>query len=202
MLIYACSSNPGKLADFAVAASATGLETIRFEALPGLQTIAPPDETGTTFEENALEKAIYYSQFTSEFVMADDSGLEVDVLGNEPGVYSARFAGPNATSADNIALLLERMHTAAYRHARFQCAIALARAGQPITVVHGTVAGEIVTEARGDNGFGYDPVFFYPPLNATFGELTAPEKMAVSHRGNAIRSLFEWISTHGERLRP
>lgn len=190
MTVFVCSTNPGKLRDFALAASHAGIE---IEPLPGLESIAAPAETGATFEENAIIKAVYYSGFTNEMVVADDSGLVVDGLGGEPGVYSARYAGPNATDEQNNALLLQRLQNALNRHARFVCAIALAQAGSLITTVHGSVAGEIAYQPAGSGGFGYDPLFFYPPLGRTFGELTPEEKFSVSHRGNAARALADFL---------
>jgi XTP/dITP diphosphohydrolase len=182
MILYACSTNPGKLGEFV-------LSGLPIEPLPGLREIAAPEETGATFEENAALKAVYYSQFTSEAVFADDSGLEADALGGEPGVFSARYAGENASDAQNNALLLERLQGALNRHGRFVCAIALAQSGHLISTVRGTVEGEILEAPRGTNGFGYDPLFFYPPLKRGFAELSPDEKFQVSHRGKALRAL-------------
>jgi XTP/dITP diphosphohydrolase len=183
VILYACTSNPGKLAEFMRAAP-------EIQALPGIRTIPAPEETGATFEENAALKAIYYSGFVNGPVFADDSGLEVDSLGGEPGVYSARYAGPAASDQQNNQLLLERLRTAMNRHARFVCAIALADQGKLITTVRGTVQGEILEQPRGAYGFGYDPLFFYPPLDHSFGELGPEEKFSVSHRGQAFRLLL------------
>jgi XTP/dITP diphosphohydrolase len=182
MILYACSTNPGKLREFVLAG-------LPIEPLPGLREIVAPEETGSTFEENAELKALYYSQFTKEPVFADDSGLEADALGCEPGVFSARYAGENATEAQNNALLLERLKGASNRRGRFVCAIALAQTGRLISTVRGTVEGEILEAPRGANGFGYDPLFFYPPLNCGFAELASEEKFQVSHRGKALRAL-------------
>lgn len=190
MLIYACSTNKGKLADFAVAQQDFEQLNLRILPLPGLDGIEPPEETGETFEEIAAMKAIYYSQFTAAPVLADDSGLEVDSLGGEPGVFSARFSGPNATDARNNDLLLQRLEPMLNRHGRFVCAIALAQAGHLVTAVQGSAEGEILQTSRGTNGFGYDPLFFYPPLGRSFGELSPNVKFSVSHRGNAIRALL------------
>jgi XTP/dITP diphosphohydrolase len=192
MILYACSSNAGKLAEFSLAAEQTGSE-FQILPLPGLKQIAPPDETGETFKENAVLKALYYSRFSEELVFADDSGLEVDALGGAPGILSARFAGPRATDEENNRLLLKSMADGLPRGARFVTAIALAKAGKLITVVHGNVTGDILTEARGTGGFGYDPLFFYPPLNRSFAELSDAEKFAVSARGNAARNLLRWL---------
>lgn len=186
MILYACSSNPGKLREFVLAG-------LTIQTPPNLNAIAVPEETGSTFEENATLKAVYYSQFTPDFVFADDSGLVVDALNGEPGVYSARYAGTNATDAENNHLLLQRLDGLSARRARFVCAISLARAGNLITTVQGEVEGEILHAPRGTNGFGYDPLFFYPPRNCGFAELSAEEKFKVSHRGNALRALGAFL---------
>jgi XTP/dITP diphosphohydrolase len=192
MILHACSSNAGKLAEFSLAAEQTGSE-FQILPLPGLEQIAPPEETGKTFEENAILKALYYSRFGEELVFADDSGLEVEALGGAPGILSARFAGPEATDEENSRLLLKSMREREQRGARFVTAIALAKVGKLITVAHGNVAGNILTEARGTGGFGYDPLFFYPALTRSFGELSNAEKFAVSARGNATRNLLRWL---------
>ncbi len=186
MIVYACSSNAGKLREF-------GLVAPEIKPLPGLSEIEAPEETGSTFEANAVLKAVYYSQFTGELVFADDSGLEVDALQGAPGVWSARYAGEDATDADNNTLLLERLNGVRDRGARFVCVIALAQAGKLMEIFHGRVEGEILRTARGANGFGYDPLFFYPPLKAGFGELNNMEKFAVSHRGQAVRGLVDHL---------
>jgi XTP/dITP diphosphohydrolase len=202
MILYACSTNAGKLREFALAAGQSGVDELEIEPLPELKHIAPPEEDGATFEENARLKAAYYSGFTREPVFADDSGLEVDALGGAPGVYSARYAGVGATDVENNALLLRNLEGVRDRKARFVCAIALAHQGQVVETVRGSVEGEILDEPRGDGGFGYDPLFFYPPRKCSFAELSAEEKFAVSHRGNALRELFrrlrrdESISTY------
>ncbi|HTU44562.1 MAG TPA: RdgB/HAM1 family non-canonical purine NTP pyrophosphatase [Bryobacteraceae bacterium] len=189
MTVYACSSNPGKLREFALAAPG-----VRVETLPNLGNIAPPEETGTTFEENARLKAVYYSALTPELIFADDSGLEVDALAGAPGVHSARYAGPHATDAENNALLLRNLGNQARRSARFVCVIALAHLGQVLQTFSGSVDGEILLAPRGAGGFGYDPLFFYPPFGCSFAELVPEQKFAVSHRGNALRSLARYLS--------
>ncbi|MDP9172067.1 MAG: non-canonical purine NTP pyrophosphatase, partial [Acidobacteriota bacterium] len=126
-------------------------------------------------------------------VFADDSGLEVDALGGAPGVYSARFAGPDADDLANNQLLLKRLEDQTRRTARFVCVIALAEAGVIRETFRGTVEGEILHEPRGPAGFGYDPLFFYPPYNLSFGEATDERKFAVSHRGNALRALLRYL---------
>jgi XTP/dITP diphosphohydrolase len=192
MILHACSSNAAKLAEFSLATEQVGSEFLILP-LPGLKQIAAPEETGETFEENAILKALYYSRFSEQLVFADDSGLEVEALGGAPGILSARFAGPEAADEENNRLLLKSMADGLPRGARFVTSIALAKAGKLITVAHGNVAGNISTEARGTGGFGYDPLFFYPPLNRSFGELSDAEKFAVSARGNATRNLLRWL---------
>jgi XTP/dITP diphosphohydrolase len=191
MRIYVCSSNAGKLRDFAVAAEQAGLCKVRIEPLPDLKRIAAPEEIGSTFEENATAKALYYSRFTPEVVLADDSGLSVTALNGAPGVLSARYAGPDATDEANNNLLLRDLGTTAHREARFVCVLALAQGGRVITTQQGIVEGTILLAPRGTNGFGYDPLFFYEPLDRSFGEVSPEEKFSVSHRGNAIRALWK-----------
>ncbi|MFL6451270.1 MAG: RdgB/HAM1 family non-canonical purine NTP pyrophosphatase [Bryobacteraceae bacterium] len=192
MIVYLCSSNRGKLKELSLAAEGTGLDV---QPLPGLKEIAPPEETGSTFEENALQKALYYSQFTSEMVIADDSGLEVDALGGAPGVLSARFAGSDADDAENNALLLELMRNEERRRCRFVCVVVGARAGERLFTARGQTEGTILREPQGENGFGYDPLFFYPPLTRSFAELTPAEKVTVSHRGKAMAQLLPLLRT-------
>jgi XTP/dITP diphosphohydrolase len=196
IILHACSSNAGKLAEFSLAAEQAAGDEFQIQPLPRLKQIPPPKETGKTFAENAILKAIYYARFSEELVFADDSGLEVDALSGAPGVLSARFAGQEATDEENNALLLQKIEGRQPRSARFVTAIALVKAGRVLTVTQGTVAGSILTEARGTGGFGYDPLFFYPPTNRSFGQLSDPEKFAVSARGNAMRSLFSWLAVN------
>jgi len=180
--LYCATKNPGKLQEFEA------------EPLPGLADIPACDETGTTFEANAIEKALYYSQFTPEYVFADDSGLAVDALDGAPGVYSARFAGPDTTDARNNALLIEKLRGVVNRTARYVCVIALARGGKLIGTFRGEAEGAIVDDARGANGFGYDPYFYYPPFGCTFGEATHEQKQGVSHRGAALRAMRSFLA--------
>ena len=189
MILYCATSNPGKLREFR-AASGAGID---IESLPGLRGIAPPEETGDTFEANAAQKAIYYSNLTDQMVFVDDSGLSVDVLGGAPGVYSARYAGPDATDEANNRLLLERMRGVTDRRARYVCVIALARGGELIRTFRAEVEGQLLTEPRGTNGFGYDPLFYYPPFGCGFGEIDPDRKQSVSHRGEALRALLTYL---------
>ncbi len=192
MMVRCATTNPGKLKEFRVAGAV--------EPLPGLRDIAPPDETGHTFEENAVQKALYYSAYTRDWLFVDDSGLEVDALGGEPGVYSARFAGESATDSANNALLLERLGDNPNRGAQFVCVIALARAGALVRTFRGVVRGTIAGEPRGTQGFGYDPLFFYEPFGCTFGEAAPVAKMQVSHRAEALRRMFAWLDGAAARI--
>jgi XTP/dITP diphosphohydrolase len=194
MTVYACSSNRAKLEEIVLAGRESGLANLKIEPLPGLMQIPPPDENGTSFEENAVLKAEYYSGLTEELVLADDSGLEVAALQGAPGIHSARYAGPKATDNENNELLLRRLENQDNRAARFVCVVALASAGRVCTTVRGTAEGEILAQPRGDRGFGYDPLFFYRPFGRAFAELTRDEKFEVSHRGRALRSLFTYLS--------
>ena len=150
-------------------------------------------ESGTSFEENAKLKALVASRQLPALVIADDSGLEVDALGCAPGIYSARYAGANATERDKIDKLLRELErvraTDDRRRARFRCVVALARNGDLLGTFEGTVEGRITDKARGDSGFGYDPIFIPEGLKQTFGELPTEVKNTISHRAKAIRAL-------------
>ena len=147
------------------------------------------DETGSTFEENATLKAETYCEIAGVMTLADDSGLEVDALGGEPGVRSARYAGPDATDADRVEFLLDKLRGTDPHNwsARFRCVIAIAEPGLPTTLHSGSCEGRIVSEPRGDNGFGYDPIFLFPEVGLTMAELPTERKNIVSHRAEAAR---------------
>lgn len=194
MIVYCATTNPGKLREFRLAAATFGQGRVQVEALPQMDGIPAPAETGRTFEENATAKATYYSRYAPGPLFADDSGLEVDALGGRPGVHSARFAGPDADDEANNRKLLELLAGVSDRKARFVCVIALAEAGRLLATFHGVVEGRIAEEPRGPNGFGYDPLFYFEPFQATFGEVSAEQKMLVSHRGQALRRLMEWLT--------
>jgi XTP/dITP diphosphohydrolase len=194
--IYCATGNPGKLREFRLAGELLGID---IEPLSGTEAINTPEENGATFEENARLKAEYDSRFAPGLLFADDSGLEVDSLGGEPGVRSARYAGLDATDAANNRLLLERLGDNPRRAARFVCVIALAESGTVIETFRGTVEGAILTEARGPAGFGYDPLFYYPPFGCSFGEVDGERKFAVSHRGNALRPLLQSLAKRKRR---
>lgn len=192
--IRCATSNPGKLREFRMAAEHLGFRDIEILPLEDLKSIAPPEEEGETFEENAIDKALYYSVFCEEPVFADDSGLQVDALGGQPGVYSARYAGPSATDRENNRLLLQRLNDKTDRTARFVCVIALAQRGKLIATFRGAVEGKIIDEERGPQGFGYDPLFYYEPFGCTFGEAEADRKMQVSHRGEALLAMLKSVA--------
>lgn len=190
MVIRCATSNPGKLAEFQLAAPG-GWRVVSAGSFDCA-------ETGHSFEENAAQKALCYAEHTQKLVFADDSGLEVDALGGAPGIHSARYASPQATDEQNRARLLEnlralRLETRERPRARFVCAIALALPGWLLASFEGTVDGEILEAARGTGGFGYDPLFYFPPLGRTFAELRPEEKLLHSHRGSAFRKMIEWL---------
>jgi XTP/dITP diphosphohydrolase len=191
--LFLASSNPGKLGEFrALVPPAAPSARVELGLLPGFDSLPSFQENAPTFAENALGKALHYSRLREGLVFADDSGLVVPTLGGGPGVHSARYAGPSATSAERITKLLGELRgkTGSQRAARFVCAIALAKQGHAIAVVTDRVDGEILDAPRGSGGFGYDPVFHFPPLKKTFAELTAEEKNQHSHRGKAFRKLL------------
>jgi len=189
LLLYCATTNPGKLREFRLALD----DAFEVQTLPALGSIPVAEETGDTFEENAIEKALFYSRHCDGLLLVDDSGLEVDALNKAPGVYSARYAGLDATDQANNRLLLDRMRGVANRTARFVCVIALAKSGQLIHTFRGEVEGQLTDAPRGPNGFGYDPLFFYPPFGCTFGEAPLDRKMTVSHRARALRALHDYL---------
>lgn len=169
-----------------------GVRIATLNEYPGLPE---PVENADTFEGNAELKALHYARLTGCLTLADDSGLVVDALGGEPGVRSARYAGPGSDDAANNAKLIGKLADvpAEERTARFRCAIALANADKVIATVSGKVEGVIVDEARGGNGFGYDPHFFLPDLGMTTAQMEPPQKNRISHRGKALRAIFPVI---------
>jgi XTP/dITP diphosphohydrolase len=193
VIVYCASTNPGKLREFNQIAAYYAAGRLQVLPVPGLKEIRAPEETGATFSANAVLKAEYYSAFVDGLVFADDSGLAVDALGGAPGIYSARYAGPGATDAGNNAQLLTALSNVAERTARFVCAIAVASRGHSLETFEDTVEGTILREAAGADGFGYDPLFFYPPFGCTFGQATAEQKLLVSHRGKAMARMISWL---------
>ncbi len=197
MQIYAATSNPGKLRDFAQSAASEGIQIL---PLPGLAAMPEPVEDAPDFAGNAALKAIAYSRLAPGLlVLADDSGLEVDALNGRPGVRSARFAddlgfelgrGLTKDERNNRCLVSLLRKTDAGRQARFICELALAQDGIVLQRATGTVEGEILDTPRGSYGFGYDPLFFIPSAGQTMAELDPAAKWAGSHRGHAFRTLL------------
>lgn len=193
MKLYCATTNPGKLREFQMALQGS----IQVQTVPNLSSIEPPEETGVTFEENAVLKALYYSKHCDGCLFVDDSGLEVDALGGAPGVYSARFAGSHATDAANNLLLLDKMRGVTDRTARFVCVVALAEAGRIVRTFRGEVGGSLLEAPRGTNGFGYDPLFYYPPFECSFGEAPLERKLKVSHRAQALSMMRAYLDDMG-----
>jgi len=197
--VLIATSNAGKLRDFAGAAAQDGITVV---GIPGFSSLPPVVEDGLTFEANARKKAEEYSRAVpGELVLSDDSGLEVDALGGAPGVHSARYAADEPHSAEcntedeaNNARVLRGLMSVPpeKRTARFVCVIAAARDGQTLETFRGTAEGIILETPRGANGFGYDPLFYFPRIRKTFAELSAGEKARYSHRGAAFRAFLEW----------
>jgi len=169
---------------------------IDLELLRGFASLPVFEENAPTFSENAAGKALHYSRFCDGLVFADDSGLVVPLLGGAPGVLSARYAGPGASSAERNAKLLRELQgtSGSDRAAYFVCAIALAQSGRAKAIVTARVDGEILQAPRGDRGFGYDPVFYISELSKGFAEISAEEKNEHSHRGRAFRKLLAFLS--------
>ena len=185
------SSNPGKLAEFRALVNDSTL-SLELDLFPGFDSLPPFEESAPTFAENSLGKALYYSRRTNEAVLADDSGLVVPSLNGRPGVQSARYAGPEATSAQRMEKLLGELNgkLGDERAAHFVCALSVLRQNRALAVITARADGEILEAQRGAGGFGYDPIFYFPSLRKTFAELTAEEKNQHSHRGKAFRRLL------------
>ena len=186
MTLVIATGNPGKTAEIRDLLKDF---PINIKNLDDFGPIPPVVEDGDTFEENAYKKASFVSKILGYPALADDSGLVVDALDGAPGVYSARYAGENATDVQRYTKLLEEMKGRANRKAVFECVISLAVPTGAALTYEGRCEGLIAEEPAGDGGFGYDPVFYYPPLKKTFGELSREEKSRVSHRGKALGEL-------------
>lgn len=201
-VIYVATSNPGKLRDFRGAASRLGVE---IQSLPDFKNLPLAIEDGQTFEENARIKAEYYSRFLrGELILADDSGLAVDALNGAPGVHSARYAAvlqgeaghQNSGDEENNRVLIEQLKALPddNRRGKFVCVIAAAQDGVTRQVFNGEVSGVLLTSLRGSQGFGYDPLFYFPELGKTFAEISAEEKAEYSHRGKAFGDFLAWYA--------
>lgn len=210
LTLLIATSNAGKLRDFRTAAMRS---PVAIAPMPGLEALTPPEETGTSFAANARLKAEFYSlHCPGQLVVADDSGLEVTALGHEPGVRSARYADdhgfwplpahPSAVASAEITtdernnlLLLKKMQPGHDRAARYRCVLSLARDGAEIASAEGELAGQILAEPRGCEGFGYDPIFFVPEIGLTMAEVDPETRLRLSHRGAALRALLSKLPT-------
>ena len=199
--ILIATTNPHKVREIHGLLADVPVELLGLRDLPRVEE---PAETGATFQENARLKALYYSEQVASrlgppllLVVAEDSGLIVDALGGEPGVRSARFLREDATYPERFDEIYRRLNVrpGQPRSARFVCALAAARGAQIVFETTGTVEGEISATPRGSGGFGYDPIFYYPPLGRTLAEVTDEAKLRVAHRGHAFRRFSDWLRT-------
>ena len=190
--LLVATTNPGKLGEIRRILAGAPVELV---SLSVMRDLAEPHETGATFDENARLKARHYSTASGLMAVAEDSGLEIDALGGDPGVRSARYGGPDATYPEKFRLIFRRLDArgVAEAPARFVCALAVARGGEIVFETRGVVEGRITRSPRGTGGFGYDPIFYYPPRGRTLAELSPEEKASVSHRGQAFRALGDWL---------
>jgi XTP/dITP diphosphohydrolase len=190
--LFLASSNLGKVSEYTMLAAGRDIEV---ELVPRFHELPPFDESAPTFAENAAGKALHYSRFTLGYLIAEDSGLVVPALGGEPGVRSARYAGPNATDADRCQKLLEAMRgkSGNERRAKFVCILALAQQGHAIAILSDSVEGTIADSPRGTHGFGYDPIFYFKELGRTYAEISHEQKNEYSHRGRAFRKLLAFF---------
>jgi len=203
--LLVATTNPDKLREIRGILSRLPVEIM---TLRDLTPVPEPEETGTTFAENARLKALYYdamagadlapAQPRPRYTVAEDSGLVIDALDGEPGVYSARFLRPDATYSERFSEIYRRLAEtpARARSARFICALAVAQAGTIVYETTGTIEGDIADMPRGVGGFGYDPIFHYPPYRRTLGEVTEDAKLRVAHRGEAFRRWAVWLDEH------
>jgi XTP/dITP diphosphohydrolase len=191
--LLVATSNQGKLLEFRRLASSAVLD---LRPIPCFGEFPSFPEDAPTFAENSAGKALHYSAYASELVIADDSGLVVPALNGAPGVHSARYAGPNASSQDRINKLLKEMHDlqASERDARFVCVLTLAHAGRAIAIFSATVEGAISENPGGTGGFGYDPVFVPRGLTETFAQIAGKRKDELSHRARAFRKLLDFLA--------
>jgi XTP/dITP diphosphohydrolase len=197
--VFLASTNPAKLREYRALA---GNSCVTLELLPEFSSLPAFDESASTFAENSAGKALHYSQFAAELLIADDSGLVVPALGGAPGVHSARYAGPGASDPERIQKLLREMQgkTGRDRRARFVCVVTLARHGRALAVVSDFVEGTLTSEPQGSNGFGYDPLFFLPELGRTLAESSPQEKNHYSHRGRAFRKMLAVLLDRSDSL--
>ena len=190
--LLVATTNQGKLREIRVLLSGISIQIV---SLADIAPITEPEETGKTFAENARLKARYYAEQSGLWTVAEDSGLVVDAMDGEPGVYSARFLRSDATYPERFQEIFRRLDARADapRTARFVAALASVDAGRVVYETTGSVHGEIARAPKGVGGFGYDPIFFYPPYRMTFAEVSDEQKNAVAHRGIAFRAFADWI---------
>lgn len=190
--ILIATTNAGKLRE--IVRILHGLP-IALKTLANFPDTAVAEETGSSFAENARQKALHYACVTGMLTMAEDSGFEVDALSGEPGIYSARYLREDATYAERFADIYQRVggRASSDRSARFVCAVAVAHGGDILFETTASVEGLLADTPAGPNGFGYDPIFWYPEYGRTFGEVSDDEKTAVSHRGQAMRAFREYL---------
>lgn len=193
MKLLLATSNPGKLREYRELATNSAVE---LDSIPDFHEIPAFEESAPTFAENAAGKAMHYSRFSGGMILADDSGLVVPALDGAPGVHSARYAGADATDEDRIRKLLHEMSgkSGEQRRARFICVIAIARQGRLLAIASDFAQGMLTEQPRGNDGFGYDPIFLFQELDRTYAELTRKEKNLYSHRGKAFRKAMSLIA--------
>jgi XTP/dITP diphosphohydrolase len=192
--LFVASSNPGKLREYrALALPSSGSVDINF--IPIFHSLDVFDEIWPTIAENAAGKALHYSRSSEGVVIADDSGLVVPVLGGSPGVHSARYAGPDATDAERVQKVLKEMRgiKGEDRQARFVCVAAVAESGKMRGVFSASAEGILLEQPRGHDGFGYDPIFYFPTLGKTYAEISRDEKNLYSHRGKAFHKALDFL---------
>jgi XTP/dITP diphosphohydrolase len=188
------TTNRGKLREIVPLLAGLPIELVTLADIPAVE---PPVETGRTFAENARLKADFYARHSGLVTIAEDSGLEIDALGGAPGVHSARFGGDDSTYPEKFAIIYRMLSevSGAGSPARFVCAVAVSAEGRILFETRGTVEGTIAPAPAGTGGFGYDPIFYYPPFGTTLAQ-AGERKSEVSHRGEAFRQLRDWIDTY------
>ncbi len=197
MRLLVATSNRGKLREIRGILAGLPVEMVSLDPFPD---IAPPAEIGSTFAENARQKALYYADACAMIAVAEDSGLEVDALGGDPGVHSARFGGMVGAYPRKFEIIYERLRErqSPASPARFVCALAVAHDRHILFEARGVIEGRIADAPRGNGGFGYDPIFYYPPLGCTLAEVAEEQKARVSHRGHAFRQLRTFLERREE----
>jgi XTP/dITP diphosphohydrolase len=193
--LLVASTNRDKVAEIRELLAAAPVTVLSLDDVP---PVPEPEETGTTFDENARIKALAYGSAVHMLTVAEDSGLVIDALDGEPGVHSARFVRRDASYPERFEEIYRRLARVPERGraARFVCALALTFEGEILFEARGTVEGEIAAHPSGSAGFGYDPIFYYPPYQRTLADVTRDEKLAVAHRGQAFRALATWLIAH------